>query len=135
VPKSTLVSEQMSRMPRSSTGPEVALRKELHGRGVRFRLHRRDLPGTPDIVLCRANVAIFVDGCFWHSCPDHGGIPKNNSEWWAQKLKSNRERDERKNRDLISLGWLPVHVWEHESVGHAADRIEILWRVRGDPGR
>jgi DNA mismatch endonuclease (patch repair protein) len=117
-------------MPRSSTGPELALRRELHRRGIRFRLHRRDLPGTPDIVLCRVRVAVFVDGCFWHGCPEHGGIPKNNHKWWAEKLEKNRERDEQKDRELSGLGWLPFHVWEHESVPEAADRIERLWLGR-----
>lgn len=121
-PKSALVSRQMSRMPRSSTSPEVNLRRELHRRGVRFRLHRKDLPGTPDIVLCRPRVALFVDGCFWHNCPIHGGIPKNNREWWANKFDNNRDRDEEKDRQLLAMDWRPVHVWEHEPVGEVADR-------------
>jgi DNA mismatch endonuclease (patch repair protein) len=88
-----MVSAQMSRMPRASTKPEVALRKRLHAQGLRFRLHRRDLPGTPDIAFARQKVAVFVDGCFWHACPDHGVIPKNNREWWMAKLAKNLSRD------------------------------------------
>lgn len=89
LPKNAMVSDQMSRMPRSSTGPEVALRKALHRMGLRFRLHRRDLPGTPDVALPGARIAIFVDGCFWHGCPEHGCIPKNNAKWWHDKIVGN----------------------------------------------
>src|SRR4051812_16232274 len=86
IPKDAGVSERMSRMPRASTKVEVALRRSLHARGLRFRIHRRDLPGTPDIVLPGVRLAIFVDGCFWHACPDHGVVPKNNRQWWQEKL-------------------------------------------------
>lgn len=120
----------MKRMPRSSTGPEVALRKQLHALGLRFRLHRKDLPGRPDIALPAAKIAVFVDGCFWHSCPEHGTMPKNNREWWTEKLAGNRERDSRRDNELLSLGWLPVHVWEHESPAEAAAAIQELWRDR-----
>jgi DNA mismatch endonuclease (patch repair protein) len=124
------VSEQMKRMPRSSTKPEVALRKLLHARGLRFRLHRRDLPGSPDIVMPGARLAVFVDGCFWHACPEHGVLPKNNRDWWAAKLDDNSERDARKDRQLTELGWFPLHLWEHEDVESMADRVETLWRSR-----
>lgn len=124
------VSDRMSRMPRASTGPEMALRRALHSRGLRFRLHRRDLPGSPDIVLPRARLAIFVDGCFWHGCPDHGALPKHNREWWAAKLAANVERDRRKDAELIGLGWLPLHIWEHTSADRAAEEIQVLWRQR-----
>ncbi|MFP4554852.1 MAG: very short patch repair endonuclease [Actinomycetota bacterium] len=129
-PRDEAISHQMSRMPRGSTKPEVALRRELHARGVRFRLHRRDLPGTPDLVLVRPRVAVFVDGCFWHSCPEHGTLPKNNREWWRQKLSGNIERDRRKDAELLELGWTPLHIWEHEPVDQAADRLEELWQGR-----
>jgi DNA mismatch endonuclease (patch repair protein) len=78
-------------------------------------------------------VAVFVDGCFWHGCPKHGGIPKNNRQWWAQKLEKNRERDDKKDNDLLALGWLPIHVWEHESVSEAADRLQELWIGSHEP--
>ena len=120
----------MSRMPRRDTGPELALRSELHQRGLRFRVHDTSLPGRPDIVLTRARVAVFVDGCFWHACPDHGVLPKSNRDWWRAKLDRNAERDREKDADLDELGWLPVHVWEHEHVIEAADLIEAVWRRR-----
>jgi DNA mismatch endonuclease (patch repair protein) len=117
-------------MPRASTGPEVALRQRLHAAGLRFRIHPRDLPGRPDIALTRARVAIFVDGCFWHGCPAHGVVPKNNRQWWVDKLRGNRERDTRNDARLTDAGWLPVHVWEHEPPDEAAARIVLLWRER-----
>jgi DNA mismatch endonuclease, patch repair protein len=129
-PKTALVSAQMSRMPRSSTKPELALRRALHARGLRFRVHRRDLPGTPDIVLSKARVAVFVDGCFWHGCPEHGVLPKNNREWWTDKLAKNGERDARKDEELMALGWTPVHFWEHMSAEDMADPLVALWRKR-----
>jgi DNA mismatch endonuclease Vsr len=76
VPLNQTVTQQMSRMPRSSTGPELALRQELHRRGLRFRINYSLLPGRPDLAFTRVRLAIFVDGCFWHLCPEHGTIPK-----------------------------------------------------------
>jgi len=122
------VSRQMQRMPRHSSKPEVALRKELHQRGLRFRVNLPGLPGRPDIAFTKARVAVFVDGCFWHACPEHGVLPKNNRAWWQAKLEGNISRDERKDAELAELGWRVVHVWEHEPVTEAADRIEALWR-------
>lgn len=111
----------------TDTKPERALRSELHRRGIRFRLHRRDLPGRPDIVLVRARVAVFVDGCFWHGCPEHFTTPKNNRDWWVDKIETNRQRDRRVDQQFIGVGWKPVHIWEHEDPAEAADRLEWLW--------
>lgn len=74
---------------------------------------------------------MFVDGCFWHACPVHGTMPKNNSEWWREKLTRNVSRDREKDEGLALLGWLPVHVWEHEDPDEAAARVEALWAARG----
>lgn len=120
----------MSNMPRENSSIEIGLRRELHRRGVRFRKNLRGLPGTPDVALTRARLAIFCDGCFWHSCPDHGVLPKHNRQWWSEKLEANRSRDLRKDEQLRALGWEPMHVWEHEDVAAAADRIESRWRER-----
>ncbi len=98
--------------------------------GLRYRLHRKDLPGKPDIVFGPVRVAVFVDGCFWHHCPDHGTIPKNNREWWIEKFERNRERDLRKDSQLIELGWLPVHVWEHTEPSQAAEEISRIIQER-----
>ncbi|HUY48539.1 MAG TPA: very short patch repair endonuclease [Streptosporangiaceae bacterium] len=127
-PLNATVSAQMQRMPRSSTGPEVLIRKELHRRGLRFRINNRGLPGRPDITFTAARIAVFVDGCFWHSCPDHGILPKNNRDWWREKLERNVERDREKDTLLEQMGWTVVHVWEHEPPSAAADGIEQLWR-------
>jgi DNA mismatch endonuclease (patch repair protein) len=109
------------------TGPEVALRRELHRRGRRFRKHMRplsDVRCTPDIVFTRARLAVFVDGCFWHCCPEHGSMPRSNGEWWANKLQTNVTRDRRNDAALIVAGWTVIRIWEHEAPTAAADRIE-----------
>ena len=73
---------------------------------------------------------MFVDGCFWHGCPDHGVLPKNNREWWREKLETNRQRDERKDAALADLGWLPIHFWEHEPLEGMVNSVLRLWRER-----
>lgn len=128
LPLSAAVSRQMARMPRRDTKPELALRRELHRRGLRFRVALAGLPGRPDIVLTRARVAVFVDGCFWHRCPSHGTEPKNNATWWRQKLDRNVERDAKKDALLAEQGWSVIRVWEHEAPASAADRVEAAWR-------
>lgn len=128
-PLNAHVSAQMQRMPRASTGPEVELRRALHRLGLRFRLGVR-LPGRPDVVFPRARIAIFVDGCFWHRCAEHGTLPKNNGDWWLAKLNRNVERDREKDAALAELGWVVVHVWEHEDMGGAAATIAALWAER-----
>lgn len=101
------------------TGPEMALRRELHGMGVRYRLgHRIELPGRravkPDLTWREARVAVFVDGCFWHQCPDHGRAPKSNLDYWVPKLARNVERDQAQTAALHALGWKVLRLWEHE---------------------
>src|SRR3954465_8998485 len=131
-PLDSKTSARMSRMPRRSTGPELGIRRELHRRGLRFRVDHAGLPGRPDIVFTRARLAVFVDGCFWHRCPEHGTLPRNNAMWWLAKLARNVERDAEKDAVLTGLGWVSLHVWEHEPVLDAADRIEGLWSARRD---
>lgn len=122
------VARQMQRMRRASTSPELALRRELHGRGLRFRVNHSGMPGRPDIVFTRTRLAVFVDGCFWHCCPIHFVMPKNNRGFWQEKLDRNVARDREKDEALISAGWRVLHVWEHEDPVTAADLIEQLWR-------
>lgn len=117
-------------MPRKDTGAELLLRSALHRRGLRFRVNLKGLPGTPDIAFTRARVAVFVDGCFWHRCPEHSVVPKSNRQWWIDKLDGNVDRDRRKDVELDDLGWTTVHVWEHEDPDRAAERIATLWRDR-----
>jgi DNA mismatch endonuclease, patch repair protein len=116
------------------TKPELALRRELWHRG-----HRYLVDATPagtsrrrraDVVLRGARIAVFVDGCFWHSCPQHLHVPKTHREWWTIKLASVVERDRRTDRELLAAGWLPLRVWEHEPAPEAADRIEAVLRQR-----
>ncbi|WP_336298040.1 DNA mismatch endonuclease Vsr [Micromonospora sp. LH3U1] len=129
-PLDTATSARLSRQARASTKPELALRRELHRRRLRYRINHPGLPGRPDIALTRAKVAVFVDGCFWHRCPEHGTTPRNNRDWWVAKLDRNVVRDRAKDAALAELGWIAVHVWEHETVTEAADRVETIWRER-----
>lgn len=129
-PLNEVVSAQMQKMRRSSTAPEMLIRRELHRRGLRFRVNYPLLPGRPDLAFTSVRIAVFVDGCFWHGCPDHGILPNNNREWWCEKLERNVARDMEKDRQLGKLGWVVVHVWEHEDPVAAAEAIEQLWRSR-----
>jgi DNA mismatch endonuclease (patch repair protein) len=116
----------MSRQKSRNTQVEVALRKALHAAGLRYRVHRRPVPGVrreADIVFIGAKVAVFVDGCFWHGCPDHATWPKNNAQFWRDKIESNRRRDTDTDARLAEAGWLAVRVWEHEATEAAADRV------------
>ena len=118
------------------TPAELALRSELHRRGLRYRVDA-SLPGVtrarPDIVFSRQKIAVFVDGCFWHSCPEHATQPKANEEWWAAKLAANVERDRRHDSELADEGWAVVRIWEHEDPVVAADRVQRLVEQRRSP--
>ena len=119
MPSSPGVSQRMSRLGRRDTAPERAIRSELHRRGLRFRLDRAVLPNVktrPDLVFQSQRVAVFVDGCFWHSCPEHAPRPKANADWWRHKLEANVRRDRlTEDAALSDGGWLVIRVWEHES--------------------
>jgi DNA mismatch endonuclease (patch repair protein) len=122
---------QMTR--RRDTAAEIALRRVLHARGLRYRIDREILAGMrrrADVVFVTAKVAVFVDGCFWHSCPRHKTSPKANAAWWAAKLAENRRRDFHTNRRLRGAGWHVERVWEHEVPAAAAARIARVVRVR-----
>ncbi|RDD29370.1 very short patch repair endonuclease [Prosthecochloris sp. ZM] len=110
-------SRNMSRIKSGDTKPELAVRKALHAHGLRFRLHRKDLPGTPDIVLPKHSTVIFVHGCFWHR---HKGCrfaytPKSRMEFWQAKFDSNIERDRRVAQKLSNAGWRVLIIWECET--------------------
>jgi DNA mismatch endonuclease (patch repair protein) len=102
---------------RRDTKPELAVRSLLHAAGLRYQCDLRLKVGErgvrPDIVFTRRKVAVFIDGCFWHSCPQHGGAPKKNVDYWDQKLARNRERDAENTAVLQSAGWLVIRAWEH----------------------
>ncbi|SDA25486.1 T/G mismatch-specific endonuclease [Sphingomonas sp. NFR15] len=117
----------MARIGPRDTKPEMVVRRLLHALGRRFRLHRRDLPGTPDIVLPGSRKAIFVHGCFWHrheGCPK-ATTPKTRSEFWQDKFDRNVERDERKEADLRAAGWDVTTVWECETRDLGALEIRL----------
>jgi DNA mismatch endonuclease, patch repair protein len=121
----------MSRIRGKNTKPETLLRTALHLRGLRFRVHRKSLPGSPDIVFPRQKVAVFVDGCFWHGCPAHSVRPKTNGKFWLEKIEANRTRDKRASRELKKLGWKVIRVWEHElkrDTPRVASSIERVMR-------
>lgn len=103
---------------RTDTKPEMALRRALHRQGLRYRKdYRLDLEGTrvrPDIAFTARRVAVFVDGCFWHVCPQHGRDPAVNESYWSPKLRRNVERDRAADAALAGAGWRVVRVWEHE---------------------
>jgi DNA mismatch endonuclease (patch repair protein) len=113
---------------RTDTTPELALRSELHRRGLRFRkdllLRLEGGRVRPDIVFTRAKLAIFIDGCFWHSCPDHGKVPKANRGYWQPKLARNVERDRLNDTILEQEGWTVLRFYEHVPAGRAADLVE-----------
>ncbi|GAA5045533.1 very short patch repair endonuclease [Nocardia callitridis] len=120
-------SARMARQRRTGTKPELALRRELHRRGLRYFVDRAPLRGQrrrADLVFPRSRVAVYVDGCFWHRCPRHATDPKNNAEWWATKLAGNVARDRATDDTLANAGWRVVRVWEHESPIEAADRVQ-----------
>ena len=116
----------MRRQARRDTKPEMLLRRALFARGLRYRVDRAPLRGLrrrADIVFAAAKVAVYVDGCFWHCCPQHATMPKNNQQWWIDKLDANVRRDRDTDRQLIDAGWRVVRVWEHEDMQAAADRV------------
>ena len=124
---------------RKDTKPELALRRALHGQGYRYRKdYRLDLAGgtrvRPDIAFTARKVAVFVDGCFWHGCPQHGSRPAVNVWYWEPKLRRNTERDRLADAALAAAGWAVVRVWEHESLEAAvASVIDALSRAPGRP--
>lgn len=121
-------SDIMRAVKRANTAPEIIVRQVLHALGLRFRLHRRDLPGSPDVVLPRFRTVIFVHGCFWHRHPDcrYTTTPKTRQEYWLPKFAANIERDLRKEAQLQALGWRVLLVWECET----KQREELTLRLR-----
>lgn len=119
---------------RSGTKPEVRLRSALHRRGHRFRKDHLLRVGTvrvrPDIVFTRWRVAVFVDGCFWHGCPDHQHVPKSNRSYWVPKLAANVERDHLVNTVLTDHGWSVLRLWEHVDLVEAVHVVEAVLTER-----
>lgn len=127
-PSSAAATAVMKGNRKRDTGPEVALRSVLHRAGLRFRCDysirvpsRR--PVRVDIAFTRARLAVFVDGCFWHSCPEHSNLPRANRSYWEPKLARNVQRDAETGTALAALGWRIIRVWEHEHPNEAAERV------------
>lgn len=124
----------------TDTRPEASLRSAVHRLGLRFRKNARPAEGLPrvDLLFTRVRLAVFVDGCFWHRCPDHGVSPRTNSDYWAAKLDRNVERDRRNDRELTRCGWAVLRIWEHEDIDEAARKVAAAYVELcsgGDEGR
>lgn len=125
-------SRIMSSVSHKDTRPEKILRSALHKVGLRYRLHVKELPGTPDLVFPRFGAVLFINGCYWHFHGCHKStLPKSNREFWVQKFRTNRVRDRRDRYDLIERGWRVLVVWECSLIGkHALAHEEVVERVR-----
>ncbi|MQW64876.1 DNA mismatch endonuclease Vsr [Sinorhizobium meliloti] len=124
-------SQVMSRVRGKDTKPELTVRRFLHSRGLRYRLHRRDLPGKPDLVFPSQRIAVFVNGCFWHQhsgCPK-SSLPRTRHDFWKAKLQSNILRDQKVQDELRAMNWRPLIVWE---CGLGLKELELLeLKIRG----
>jgi DNA mismatch endonuclease (patch repair protein) len=118
----------MSRIRSQNTGPEISFRKGLWALGVRYRIKNR-LPGRPDLVISRARVVVFVDGCFWHRCPTHFVMPRTRRAFWNRKIRANRARDHRVTLKLKRDGWRVVRIWEHDIDKRALRACERVVRL------
>lgn len=126
---SALRRQMMSRIKGRDTGPELSLRRKVWALGLRYRLQYRIGRTRPDMVFVGAKLAVFVDGCFWHSCPLHSTMPENNRDFWEQKLQRNRARDAENTLWLETEGWRVLRLWEHVievSPADCARRIAVM---------
>lgn len=123
----------MSTLARKDTKPELELRRALHRRGFRYRVQLK-VPGnrrrTIDIAFPRLRLAVYVDGCFWHGCPEHHVRPRANNEWWTWKIERNQARDGDTDRHLQAAGWTVLRIWEHEAVDAAVEQVAEAYRLR-----
>jgi len=141
VGRQEVVPELRSRIMRANrrrdTEPELAVRRALHGAGFRFRVDFKVQPSggrsvRPDVVFTRRRVAVFVDGCYWHGCPEHGTLPiTTNRRYWQEKIAENRRRDQRNTEALESDGWLVIRAWEHEAPGGVVERVQRALALAG----
>lgn len=125
-PPSIGASSRMSKVRQTGTEAELALRRELYKSGLRYRINfcvMKKPRRVADIAFPRLKIAVFVDGCFWHGCPEHATWPKSNAEFWRSKIEANRLRDADTNERLGSIGWTVLRFWEHESASSAAKII------------
>ena len=128
VPVSEAVRDRFRRQRTRDTGAEMAVRRAVHARGLRYRVDVAPEPALrrrADLVFRPAKVAVFVDGCYWHGCRQCGWMPKSNAGWWADKIQRNRARDADTNARLLAAGWLVIRAWEHEEPERVADQIVV----------
>lgn len=119
-------SIRMARIRQSGTKAELLIRKELFRLGYRYRVNvtiKIERRVTPDIVVKKLKLAVYIDGCFWHGCPEHGTRPKENAEFWSKKIRDNQERDQMSTKLLVSKGWSVLRFWEHEDAATVAAEI------------
>ena len=126
----------MSQVRSKDTRPEIAVRQGLWHRGYRYRLHRKDLPGSPDLVFGPAKVAVFIDGDFWHGnawkvreMSSLADLFPSNTEWWVNKIEGNMARDQRVTAELQDLGWLVVRFWESDILTNPEEVVEFIARL------
>ncbi len=126
-------SRNMSAIRSKNTNPETVVRSLLFALGYRYRLHRKDLPGKPDIILKKHNTVIFVHGCFWHQHKEckRANIPKSNKKYWIPKLERNAERDKINKRELNRLGWNVITIWECETKDSGKITAELKKKLNG----
>lgn len=127
------VRRSMKGNRRRDTKPELAVRRLVHAAGLRYRVDARPLPDVnrrADLLFTRAKVAVFIDGCFWHGCPEHHTIARANAGYWAEKVSRNRERDAETDRLLEAAGWIVVRAWEHQAPAVVAERIMAAVAVK-----
>lgn len=116
---------------RRNTVPEMAVRRLVHALGLRYRVDIRplaDLNRRADLVFPKEKVAVFIDGCYWHGCPDHGTTPRINAEYWGPKIERNRARDRDTDDRLTAVGWTVVRAWEHEDPASVAEAVNATVR-------
>ena len=124
----------MAKVRQKGTGAEVALRRELYRRGMRYRVDYEVMKKprrVADVAFPGLKIAIFVDGCFWHGCPEHATWPKQNAEFWRQKIEANRIRDADTNSRLLDIDWTVMRFWEHESPSEAAETVAEMVALAG----
>ena len=125
-PSSPETSRRMAKVRQKGTDAEIALRRELYRRGLRYRVDYEVLKKprrVADVAFPGLKIAIFVDGCFWHGCPQHASWPKQNAEFWRNKIEANRLRDADTNSRILDIGWTVLRFWEHESHTEAAAMV------------
>lgn len=126
VPSSSDASRRMARVRQTGTNAELALRREMYRIGLRYRVGYEVLKKprrVADAAFPGRKIAVFVDGCFWHGCPEHATWPKRNAEFWRQKIEANRQRDADTNARLQAIGWMALRFWSHESPVKAAETV------------